>query len=148
MNFALAGDLGSTSVISFNLEFVFAPDRENIRLLIAEVLLCAAAGNLGRPKKQRNWPPRNAVLLLPLLTEAAILHRESDAGEQLKIFTRSITKWSSDAAPSSEADEASNDDSIVTVKAPEAPETKKAGKTKQASTDTAAAEAKNPGKAK
>ena len=51
----------------------------------------------------------------------------------------------SDADPSSEADDASDDDSVVTVKASEA---KKPGKTKQASVDTATAKTKKPGKAK
>ena len=69
---------------------------------------------------QRRPPP-------DILTEVAILHGESDAGELLKIFARSIMESASDAAPSSKADEASNDDIIVTVEA---------------------AEAKNPGKAK
>ena len=44
--FALAGDLGSPSVISFNLEIAFVRDRENIRLPIEEVLLRATASNL------------------------------------------------------------------------------------------------------
>ena len=79
------------------------------------------------------------------MTEAAILHGELDAGELLKIFARSITEWASDAAPSSKADEASDDDSVVTIKTADA---KKTGKTKQASVETAAAETKKPGKAK
>ena len=77
--------------------------------------------------------------------EAAILHGESDAGELLKIFARSITEWASDVAPPIEADEASDNDSVVTVEAAEA---KKPGKTKQASSKTAAAKTKKPGKAK
>ena len=56
----------------------------------------------------------------------------------MNIFACSITEWASDAAPPSEADEASADNSIVTVRLPEAPEGKKAGKTKQASAETAA----------
>ena len=36
--FALAGNLGSPSVILINLDITFAPKGENIRLLIAEVL--------------------------------------------------------------------------------------------------------------
>ena len=44
--FALAGDLGSPYVISFNLEVAFAPEGEKICLLITEVLLRAAAGDL------------------------------------------------------------------------------------------------------
>ena len=79
------------------------------------------------------------------MTEAAILHSESDAGEILTIFARSITEWKSYVAPPRKADEASDDDSAVTVEAPEA---KKPGKTKHASSETAAADTKKPGKAK
>ena len=75
--FALAGDLGSPSVISFNLEISFAPDREKIRLLITEVIFRAAAGDLTRSKKQRDWLSRKAVLLPTFLTEAAIFHGKS-----------------------------------------------------------------------
>ena len=82
------------------------------------------------------------------MTEAVILHDESDAGTLLKTFARSITESASDAAPPGEAGEAIDNDSIVTVRLPEAPEGKKAGKTKQASAETAAAKAKKPGKAK
>ena len=144
MAFALAGDLGSSYVISFNLDIALATNGEKIRIPITEVLLHAAAGDLARSKKQRNWTSHNAVLLPPFLTEAAILHSDSDAGYLLKIFSHSITEWSSDTAPPIEADEASDDDSVVTFKAPEA---KKPGKTNQASAEMAAAEAKNPGKA-
>ena len=45
--FSLAGDLSSPSVILFNIEIAFAADGKNIRLLITEILLCAAAGDLG-----------------------------------------------------------------------------------------------------
>ena len=87
---------------------------------------------------QRCPPP--AIFL-----EAAILHGKLDAGDLLKIFARSITEWASDADTSSKADEASNDDSVVTIKSAEA---KKPGKAKQASADTATTETTNPGKAK
>ena len=127
-DFALAGDLGSPSVISFNLEIAFAPDKEKICLPIAEVLLRAAAGNLALSKKQRDWSCRSAVHLTPFLTEAAILHGKSDAGELLNIFARFITEWALDRAPPSKADDASDDDSVVTVEAPEAPEVMKAEK--------------------
>ena len=127
-DFALAGNLGSPSVISFNLKIAFALEGEKIHLPITEVLLCAAAGDLARSKRQRNWQSLNAVLLPPFLTEVDILHGESDAGELLKIFARSITEWASDAAPPSEADKASDKDSVVTVEAPEASEVKKEGK--------------------
>ena len=145
MAFAFACNLGSPSVISFNIEIAFATDGEKIRLPIAEVLLCAAAGDIAQSKKQRNWTSHNAVLLPPFLTEAAILYGELDAGELLKIFARSITWWALDAAPSSKAHEASDNDSVVTVKAAEA---KKPGKMKQASSETDAAKTKKPVKAK
>ena len=120
MAFALVGNLSSPSMISLNIEIAFAADGDKIRLPIAEVLLRAAGGDLARSKKQRDWIPRNAVLLPPFLTEAAILHGESDAGELLKIFARSITEWASDADFSSEADEANDDNSVVTIEATEA----------------------------
>ena len=82
--FNLAGNLGSPSVIYFNLEIAFAPDGKKTGLLIADVLLRAATGDLVRLKKQRDWPSRNAFLLPPFLTEAAILHGEPDAGELIK----------------------------------------------------------------
>ena len=66
--FALAGDLGSPSIILFSLEIAFAPEGEKIRLPITEFLLRAAVGDLARLKKQRYWQSLNAVLLLPFLT--------------------------------------------------------------------------------
>ena len=72
--FALAGNLISPSEISVKTEIAFATDGDKIRLQIAEVLLRAAAGNLTQSKKQGDWTPRNAVLLPPFLTDAAILH--------------------------------------------------------------------------
>ena len=106
---ALSGDLASPSVIYFNLEIAFFPEGEKIRLPITEGLLRAAAGDLKAPKKQPDWQSFNAVLLPLFLTEAAILHGKSDAGELLKIFPRAITDWASDMAPPSEANEASDD---------------------------------------
>ena len=145
--FALAGNLGSPNVISFNLDIAVAPEGEKIRLPITEVLLCAVAGDLKGSKKQRDWQSLNAVLLPPFLTEVAIFHGESDAGELLKIFARSFTEWASDTAPPSKADEAGDNDSVVTVEAPEASEGKKSGKPKSSS-ETPAIEARRPGKSK
>ena len=68
-----------------------------------------------------------------------------DGGELLKIFARSITEWALDGDPSSEADEASDDNSAVTIEAVEA---KNPGKAKEASAETAASETKNSGKMK
>ena len=90
--FALAGDLRSPSLIHFTIEIAFATDGDKIRLPIAEFLLFVAAGNLARSKIQRDWTPCNDVLLPPFLTKAAILQGESDAGELLNIFVRSITE--------------------------------------------------------
>ena len=113
--FTLTGDLGSPSVVSFNLEIAFAPDGEKIRLPIAEVLLRAAAGNLARSKNQCDWRSLNAVLLLPFLTEVAILHGESDAGELLKIFARSITERGLRRSATKRGRRASDDNSVVMV---------------------------------
>ena len=55
--FALAGDLGSPSVVSFNLKITFAPEGEKIRLPITEALLRATVGNLKGYKKQQDWSP-------------------------------------------------------------------------------------------
>ena len=49
--FSLMGDLSSSSLVLFNIEIAFAADGDKIRLPIAEVLLCAAAGNLTQLKK-------------------------------------------------------------------------------------------------
>ena len=46
--FALAGNLSSPSVISFNTEIAFSTDGEKIRIPISEVLLCAVADDLKR----------------------------------------------------------------------------------------------------
>ena len=55
-----------------------------------------------------------------------------DAGELLKIFALSITEWVSDVYSTSEAYEANDDDSVVTIEAEEAKA--KPGKAKQGST--------------
>ena len=87
MAFSLAVNLSSPSVISFNVDITFAADGDKIHLLISEVLLRAAASDLARSKKQRYWTSRNAVLLPPFLTEAAIFHGESDAGKPSRFLT-------------------------------------------------------------
>ena len=120
VDFALAGDLSSPSVIYFKIKIAFAADGDKIRIHITEVLLCAANGDLTRSKNQRYWAPRNAVVTPKFLMEAAILHGESDTGKLLKTFARSIKEWVLDADSSSKADEANNDDSFVTIEAEEA----------------------------
>ena len=67
--------------------------------------------------------------------EAAILHRESDAGEILNIFARSITEWAKEEETTSEADEDNFENSVVTI---EAEDTNLAnpGKAKHAAAET------------
>ena len=84
--FDLAGYLSSPYVVSLNMNINFSTDGNNIRLPIAEVLLCVSTGNLARSKKQRDWTPRNTVLLPPFPTKATILHGESDAVDLLKVL--------------------------------------------------------------
>ena len=74
--FSPEGDLISPYVVSIKIDITFAADGDKIRIPITEVLLCAAAAaDLTRSKKQQDWTPRNAVLLPPLLMEAATLNR-------------------------------------------------------------------------
>ena len=49
------------------------------RKTIAEVILRAAAGDLARSNKQRDWAPINAVLIPPLFMEADIFEGETSA---------------------------------------------------------------------
>ena len=135
VSFILAGYLSSPFVISTKIEIVFAADGNKICLPIAEVLLRSAAGNLARMKNQMDWMPRNAVLLPPFLTEAAIPHGESDAGELLKIFACSITEWEKEGETASEVDDGNNEDSVITIDA-EDEKTEKPGKVKQATAET------------
>ena len=72
--FALAGDLSSPYGVSVNMDIASSADGDKIRLLITEVILCAAADNLLKSKKQQDWKPRNVVLLPPFLAESEILH--------------------------------------------------------------------------
>ena len=131
VNFDLLGDISFSYIISLNIKTVFAADGNKICLLIAEVLLRSAPGDLARSKKQRHWTPRNAVLLLPFLAEAAILHGESYAGELPNVFSRSITKWAKEGKTASGADDDNNNDSVITIEAKDAT-LAKPGKAKQA----------------
>ena len=88
-----------------------------------------------RSKKHRYWTPLNAVLLPTFLTEAAIIHWESDAGNLLKIFARSIIEWAKEGGFISEADDDNNEDSVITIEA-EYKKTVKVVEAKQATTET------------
>ena len=81
------------------------------------------------------WNMRSTVLLPPFLTEAAILQGESDVGELLKIFARSITEWAKEEETTSKVDKDSNNDSFITIEADDA-KLAKPGKAKQAAADT------------
>ena len=129
VDFALSGDLSSPYVISLKIDIAFSADGDKIRIPIAEFLLRAATGNLAHLKKQRDWTPRNAVLLPPFITEAAILHGELEAGELLKIFSRSITEWAKKGETSRGEDDDNGKDSIITINA-EDEKTAKPGKAK------------------
>ena len=135
MVFALAGYLIPPPVIYLKIEIAFAVNGDNIRIPIAEVLLCAAASNLTRSKKQRDWTPRNTILLPPFLKEAAILQRDSDTDELLKIFARSIMEWAKGEENTREADDKNDKDSVITIKA-EDDKTAKPGKANQATAET------------
>ena len=91
MAFALEGSLDSPSIISIDFNIAFAMDGNKIRLPIADVLLHAAAGDLARSKKKRDWIPQKPVLLPPVLMEAAILDGETTMEELLNIFAHYIT---------------------------------------------------------
>ena len=130
----LVGDLSSSSTIFPKTEIAFSVDCDKICLLIVEVFLCAVAADLLRSKKQRIWTPCNTVLLPPFLMEATILHGKLDAGELLKIFARSIMEWANEEENTSEADEANNDDIVVTIEDEDAKA--KPGKAMQAATKT------------
>ena len=134
---SLTGNISSCSVIYLKIEIAFTADGDKICLPIAEVLLCAAAGDLALSKKHREWTPRNAVLLPPSLTEATTVYGKSDTGDLLKIFVCSITKWAKDEDTTNEADEANDNDSVVTIDTKEAKATP--GKAKQAAAKTSAA---------
>ena len=117
MVFPLEVYLSSPSVISVKIDIAFAAEGDKICLPIPEVLLCAAAGDLARSKKQRDWTPHNAVLLPSFLMEAATLCGESDAGDLLKISACSITEWSKEGENVSREDEKNDEDREVTIEA-------------------------------
>ena len=58
--------------------------------------------------------PHITVLLPPFLTEAAILNRESDAGNILKIFACSLREWAKEGEDSrgEDGDDHNNNEGI------------------------------------
>ena len=120
----------------------FSTDGDKIRLPITEVLLRASVDELARSKNQRDWTPRNAVLLPTFLTEAAILNGGYDAGKLLKIFARSVTEWVKEGEDTSKDDDGEDNKSEVGVEAEEENITNN-GKTKQDTSDMLATIADN-----
>ena len=88
--FSLKVSLDSPSLVLIDFNIAFSMDGDKIRLPFAEVLLCAAAGDLAISKNQMDWMPLNAVLLPPFLTEAEIFDGETSAEDLLKTFARTI----------------------------------------------------------
>ena len=77
----------------------------------------------------------NAGILLPFITEAVILHEESDVGEILNIFARFITEWEKEGENISGTDDDNDNNMEVTIEAEEKKRTK-LGKAKQATSET------------
>ena len=93
----------------------------------------APLGDLARLKNLQDWTPHNAVILPPFLTEAVILHGESDAGELMKNFARFITEWAKKGETVSGEDDDNDEYSEVSLEA----EDKKKAKTFKAKQSTA-----------
>ena len=136
--FALSGSLDSPSVVLININIAFATYGENICLPTTEVILRAAADKLARSKNHQDWKPRNAVLLLPFLTEAAIIDWRSDTGELLRIFARSVTNRAEKGEDNGGDDDNNNDNEIEGGVEAEEEKKTKTGKKKQATAETLA----------
>ena len=89
-NFSLAGSLDTIAMVSVDVKRNFSGDSKKICLQTTEVLLRAASGDLAKSKKLRDWKSRNAVLLLPFLTEAVVADRETAAEALLKTNSEKI----------------------------------------------------------
>ena len=99
--FALSGSLEAPTVVLIDIERALAGDGEKIRLPATEVLLYTATSELSKLKKLWYWTARNSVLLLPFLTDIALIVRETTAETLMKISIKRITEQ--DAENSGEA---------------------------------------------
>ena len=98
-------------MVLIDIECAFAGNGEKIRLRTTEVLLRAAAGELAKSKKLRDWTPRNEVLLPPLLTDITRTVVETTTEALLEIFSKRITEQEvENAADESDADKESRSD--------------------------------------
>ena len=98
-------------MVLIDIERTFSENGKNIRLLVTEVLLCAAASNLAKSKNLRDRTARNAVLFPPLLMEIALTARETAEEALLKIFAEGITNQEAEkAAEELDADKESRSD--------------------------------------
>ena len=77
-------------MVSIDVKRAFTENGKNISLSKTEVFLRTANGDLEKSKKLRNWISRNAVLLLPFLTDAVVTDKETAAEALLKNFAEKI----------------------------------------------------------
>ena len=83
----LVGYLEAPTAVLIDAEHAFAGYGKKIRIPMTDVLLRAAAANLDKSKKLRYWTSRNAILILPFLTDSVVADRETTAEALLKIST-------------------------------------------------------------
>ena len=79
-------------MVLIDIKRAFVGNDEKINLPTTEVLPLAAAGKLAKSKKLWDWMSRNAVLLMPFLTETELTNIETAAEALLKIFSKRINK--------------------------------------------------------
>ena len=85
--FSLAVSSESLMVVYINIKRTFTRACDNIRLLITEIILCTAFGNLARSKNLHGLVLPNFVLILSLLSNGVVLDGQVSASELLKIFS-------------------------------------------------------------
>ena len=90
--FDLEGYLETPTLVWIDIKRTFAGNGEKIRLPMIEVFLHAAAGELAKLNKLRDWTSINAVLLPPFLTETVLTNVETSVEALLNIFSKRINK--------------------------------------------------------
>ena len=86
--FTLVGSPKMTKKISFDTAHALAIYTYKKLILITNVILYAAAGNLSHYKKQRYWIPLNSALLKSFISRVIIMDRHVSVTELLKLFTQ------------------------------------------------------------
>ena len=77
-------------MVSIDVKCAVTGDVEKIRISTTELLLRADGDNLAKSENLRDWKSRNTVLVLPFLTEAVVINRETATEALLKIFAEKI----------------------------------------------------------